>query len=98
MLRDQLYPVKVDNANRSAVLNQDGEILPGAAETLGKGDNVSIAKIAWLSNKGAAKAYGSMVIYLTTRYDYYRSNISTFDGEPAYTKIYERWFGPNAML
>jgi hypothetical protein len=33
-------------------------ILPGAAEALGKEDNVRIAKMTWLSNKGAAKAYG----------------------------------------
>ena len=29
VLRDQLYPVKVDNANRTAVLDADGNILPG---------------------------------------------------------------------
>jgi hypothetical protein len=28
VLRDHLYPVKVDNANRTVVLDQDGEILP----------------------------------------------------------------------
>ena len=35
VLRDQLYPVKIDNANRSAILDQDGAILTGARETLG---------------------------------------------------------------
>ena len=64
MLRDQLYPVKVDNANRTAVLDQDGEILLRAAEALGKENNVSRAKMAWLSNKDATKAYVSMVIYV----------------------------------
>jgi hypothetical protein len=29
VLWDQLYPIKVDNANRTAVLNQDGKLLPG---------------------------------------------------------------------
>jgi hypothetical protein len=69
VLRDQLYLVKVDNANRTAVLDQEGQILPRAAEALGKENNVSRAKIVWLSNKGAAKAYGSMVIYVTNDSD-----------------------------
>ena len=32
VLRDQLYPVKIDNANRTAILNQDGAIRPEATE------------------------------------------------------------------
>jgi uncharacterized coiled-coil protein SlyX len=36
ILRDQLYPVKVDNVNRSAVLDSEGNVLAGAAEALGK--------------------------------------------------------------
>jgi len=32
VLRDRLYPVKVDNANRIAILDQDGKVLPGAGE------------------------------------------------------------------
>jgi hypothetical protein len=36
VLRDQIYPVKVDNASRVAVLNQEGKVLPGAAEVLAK--------------------------------------------------------------
>jgi hypothetical protein len=35
-LRDQLYPVKVDNVNRMAVLDHDGKVLLGAAEVLGE--------------------------------------------------------------
>ncbi|QGA18689.1 hypothetical protein EYB26_006374 [Talaromyces marneffei] len=46
VLRDQLYPVKIDNANRTAVLDADRNILPGAAEVLGKENKVSIAKIS----------------------------------------------------
>ncbi|EAQ85614.1 predicted protein [Chaetomium globosum CBS 148.51] len=63
VLRDQLYPVRVDNANRTAVLDADGNILPGAAEALGTENDVNIAKIAWLSRKDTSKAYGSMVVY-----------------------------------
>jgi hypothetical protein len=40
VLRDQLYPIKVDNANRLAVIDQEGRILPGAAEVLGKENDV----------------------------------------------------------
>ena len=46
VLRDQLYPVKVDNANQTAVLDTDGNILPGVAEALGTENKVNIAKIA----------------------------------------------------
>jgi hypothetical protein len=65
VLRDQLYPVKVDNANRTAILDQEGKVLPRAAEVLGKENNVHIAKIGWLSRKDTGKAYGLMVLYVT---------------------------------
>jgi hypothetical protein len=65
VLRDQLYPVKVNNANRAAILGREGKVLPGAAEVLGKENEVSIAKIAWLSRRDQGKAYGSMVVYVT---------------------------------
>jgi hypothetical protein len=64
VLRDQLYPVKVDNANRIAILDQEGKVLLGAAEVLGKENDVYIAKIAWLSRKDTGKVYGSMVVYV----------------------------------
>lgn len=57
--------VKVDNANRIAVLDEQGIVLPGAAEALGAEDNINIAKISWLSNRESGKAYGSMVVYVT---------------------------------
>ncbi|EAQ85323.1 hypothetical protein CHGG_09337 [Chaetomium globosum CBS 148.51] len=56
VLRDQLYPVKVDNVNRTAVLDPEGKVLPGAAETLGRENDVQIAKLAWLSRKDTAKS------------------------------------------
>jgi hypothetical protein len=46
VLRDQLYPVKIDDANRTAVLDIDGNILPGAAKALGKENNISIDLLA----------------------------------------------------
>ncbi|EAQ84331.1 predicted protein [Chaetomium globosum CBS 148.51] len=63
VLRDQLYPVRIDNANRTAVLDADGNVLPGAMEALGAENDVNIAKIAWLSRKDTGKAYGLMVVY-----------------------------------
>ncbi|KAE8551008.1 hypothetical protein EYB25_007240 [Talaromyces marneffei] len=97
VLRDQLYPVKIDNANRTAVLDADGNILPGAAEVLGKENNVSIAKISWLSKKDSNKAYGSMVVYITRGTDAKRlidGNYFDIAGESAYTQIFEPRMGP----
>ncbi|EAQ84521.1 hypothetical protein CHGG_08535 [Chaetomium globosum CBS 148.51] len=65
VLRDQVYPIKVDNVNRTAILYRESKVLPGTAEVLGQENDVQIAKIAWLSRKDTAKAYGSMVVYLT---------------------------------
>ena len=65
VLRDQLFPVKVDGANRTAVLDSNGDMLSGVRDALGKENDVTIAKIHWLSNKENGKTYGSMVIYLT---------------------------------
>jgi hypothetical protein len=97
ILRDQLYPVKVDNVNRSAVLDSEGNVLVGAAEALGKENNVTIAKISWLSKRDSGKAYGSMVIYVTKGSDAKRLlNGMYFDlaGESAYTNVFERRVGP----
>ena len=49
ILRDQLLPIKIDNANRPAVLDQDGAIRPEAAEVFGKENDAQIAKMGWLS-------------------------------------------------
>jgi phosphopantetheine adenylyltransferase len=69
ILRDQLYPVKVDGVNRTAVLDLSSNILPGAAEILGKENEVMIVKMYWLSNKENGKVYGLMVIYVTKASD-----------------------------
>lgn len=97
VLRDQLYPVKIDNANRSAILDQDGAILTGVREALGKENEVSIAKLAWLSKKDTEKAYGSMVIYVTRRSDAVRLLQAQYfhvAGESAYTRVYVPRTGP----
>ncbi|KJZ68744.1 hypothetical protein HIM_11864 [Hirsutella minnesotensis 3608] len=69
VMRDQLYPVKVDNVNRTAILDRECNVLQGASEALGAENNVTICKITWLSNKETSKAYGSMVVYVTKKND-----------------------------
>ncbi|RYC77562.1 hypothetical protein BFJ63_vAg19563 [Fusarium oxysporum f. sp. narcissi] len=98
VLRDQLYPVKVDGANRTAVLDSSGNILPGAAEALGKENVVTIAKMHWLSNKENGKMYGSMVIYVTKASDARRlldERYFHLAGESASTNVFERRQGPD---
>ena len=97
VMRDQLYPVKVDNVNRTAILDGEGNILQGAAEALGAENNVTIGKITWLSNKEAGKAYGSMVVYVTKKNDAKKLlDGKYFDlaGESACTNPFEPRKGP----
>lgn len=97
VMRDQLYPVKVDNANRTGVIDQEGNVLSNAAETLGIENEVTIAKIAWLSLRNSGKAYGSMVIYVTKGSDAVRllqEQYFNIAGESANTRVFERRDGP----
>jgi len=92
ILRDDLYPVRVDSVNRTAVLDEAGNIRPGAVKTRGKENNTQIAKVAWLSNRDAPKAYGSIVIYLNRRSDARRFLQEGFfyaGGEWGHTKPFE---------
>ncbi len=93
VLRDELYPVKVDNVNRLAVLDEHGEIQTGAAEAFGQENETTVAKVAWLSKKNVAKAYGSMVVYLTRGSDasrLLREGFFHVAGESGYTGVFER--------
>lgn len=97
VLRDQLYPVKVDNINRTGILDQEGKVLEGAMEALSQENEVQIAKMAWLSRKDNTKAYGSMVVYLTKNSDAMRLLQERYflaAGESAYTSVFERRAGP----
>jgi hypothetical protein len=97
VLRDQLYPIKVDNANRLSVIDQEGKILPGAAEVLGKENDVQIAKLVWLSKKDSGKAYGSMGVYLTKGSDARRLLQEQYfhvAGESGSTSAFEPRYGP----
>ena len=69
VLRDELFPVKVDNVKRTAVLDEKDEIRTGAAEAFGEENGTIVAKIAWLSKRDVPKAYGSMVVYVTKKSD-----------------------------
>jgi hypothetical protein len=97
VLRDQLYPVKVDNANRKAVLESDGSIRTDAAERLGKENEVRISKIAWISRKDNGKDYGSMIIYVNKGSEaarLLRGQYFHLDGESAFTRVCEPRTGP----
>ncbi|KAJ5507062.1 hypothetical protein N7527_009205 [Penicillium freii] len=65
LLRDELYPIKVDSIKRTAVLDKNYKILIGTAAALSKENETTIAKMTWLSSKETAKPYRSIVIYLT---------------------------------
>jgi regulator of replication initiation timing len=97
VLRDELYPIKVDSVNRLAVLDERGEIRMGTAEALGRENETTVAKMAWLSNKDVAKAYGSMVVYLTKASDARRLLTEGYfhvAGESGYSRIFERRLRP----
>ena len=64
---------------------------------LGKENNVKIAKIAWLSKKNQAKAYRSMVVYLTSGNDatgLLQGQYFHVAGESAYTNVFEQQVRP----
>ncbi|KAL5395482.1 hypothetical protein PMIN03_013091 [Paraphaeosphaeria minitans] len=97
VLRDQLYPVKVNNANRTAILDEKGDLRPEVMRTLGEENEVQIAKIDWLSRKDNRKAYGSMVIHVTRRSDaarLLREEYFHVAGESAYTRPFQPRTGP----
>ncbi|KAJ5240353.1 uncharacterized protein N7469_001944 [Penicillium citrinum] len=58
VLRDELYPIKVDSVNKAAVLDDKDEIRAGVTAAFSEENEATVAKIAWLSKKESAKAYG----------------------------------------
>jgi hypothetical protein len=92
VLCDELHPVKVDSVNRTAVLDENGDIRVGAAAAFGEENETTVAKIAWLSRKENAKAYGLMVVYLTKGSDARRLLAEGFfhaGGESGVTSTFE---------
>lgn len=97
ILRDELYPIKVDNVNRTAVLDESGVVRPGAAEAFGQENETTVAKVSWLSRKDVPKAYGSMVVYLTKAADAQKVLEEGYfhaGGESGRTAIFERRHRP----
>ncbi|THC88431.1 hypothetical protein EYZ11_012124 [Aspergillus tanneri] len=72
VLRDELYPIKVDSVKKAAVLDEKDAIRAGAAAAFSEENETTVAKISWLSRKESMKAYGSMVVYLTKGTDAWR--------------------------
>jgi hypothetical protein len=98
VLRDDLYPIKVDSVRRTAVLDENDEIRVGAVEGFGQENEATIAKIAWLSKKEVPRAYGSMVVYLTKPANARRLLAEGFfhaGGESGYTSVFEHRPRPN---
>ena len=92
VLRDELYPIKVDNVRKGAVLDENNEIRAGAAVAFSEENETTVAKIAWLSRKENAKAYGSMVVYLTKGTEARRFLADGFfhaGGESGVTSVFE---------
>ncbi|KAJ6136773.1 hypothetical protein N7497_012326 [Penicillium chrysogenum] len=92
VLRDELYPIKVDSVKRTAVLDENHEILIGAAAALGEENETTVAKMTWLSSKETAKPYGSMVVYLTKGTDARRLLADGYfhvGGESGTTSVFE---------
>jgi hypothetical protein len=82
----------VDNAYRTAVLDENGEVRPGVTEMLEKENDVKIAKLSWLSRKDLPKVYGSIVVYVTKRANAARlleGQYLNVDGESAFTRVFE---------
>ena len=97
ILRDQLYPVKVNNARADAVLQADGTIQEDIVSTLNDSNKTQVTKVTWLSSKQARKAYGSMVIFLKKRSEAERflgEGFFNVGGESASVRIFEPNFGP----
>lgn len=93
VLRDELYPIKVDNVRRTAVLDETGAVRSGVTEAFGQENETTVAKVVWLSRKDVAKAYGSMVVYLTKAAEARRFLSEGFfyaGGESGYTGVFER--------
>jgi hypothetical protein len=93
ILRDDLYPIRVANVNRTAVLDEMNEVRRGVAVAFGQENDTQIAKIAWLSKRDVPKAYGLMVVYLTRRSEAKRFIDEGFffaGGESGTTKMFER--------
>ena len=97
ILRDQLYPVKVNNARTDAVLLPLGELREDIVLALNDDNDTQVAKVSWLSSRHARKAYSSMVIFLKKRSEaerfLYKGYIDV-SGESASVRVFKPSFRP----
>ncbi|KAJ5100792.1 hypothetical protein N7456_006844 [Penicillium angulare] len=92
VLRHELYPIKVNSVKRAAVLDENHDVLAGAAEAMSEEKDTTVAKIKWLGSREAAKPYGSMVVYLTKGTDARRLLADGYfhvEGESGTTRAFE---------
>jgi hypothetical protein len=97
VLRDQLYPVKMDNVVVRAILTPDGALREDAIPTLEAENDVEIAKSTWLSDRDTVKEYGSMAVYFSKgeqAAEALRSGFFSVAGESAYTRNFLPKKGP----
>ena len=89
VLQDQLYPVKIDNANRTAHPRPGRSSSARGNGRAGKGERSSRNQDGMaLSRKDTGKAYGSMAVYLIKGSDAARLQQGQYfhiSGESAYT-------------
>ena len=91
VLRDQLYPIKVNNVRADAVL-LNGSIREDLITLLNDSNKTEVSKVSWLSSRNAGKAYGSMVIFFTKGSQaerFLREGFITVGGESAYVRVFE---------
>ena len=97
ILRDQLYPVKVNNARTDAVLQPNGDIKENIISALNDSNKTQVAKVSWLSSRHVRKAYGSMVIFIKKRSEAERlldEGFITVSRELASVRVFKPNLGP----
>jgi hypothetical protein len=97
VLRDQLFPVKIDNVKARAVLSPEGSIKEEALAALEDENRVKLAKLACLSKKDMVKEYGSIVVYFRRgeqALEALQNGFFIVEGESATTNEFLRAVGP----
>ena len=97
VLRDQLYPIKINNVRTDAILQPNGVVKEDALAALNDSNNTQLAKLSWLSSRHVRKAYGSMVVFFTKGSEaarFLRDGFFTVGGESAYARVFEPNTGP----
>ncbi|GME24906.1 hypothetical protein GTA08_BOTSDO13986 [Neofusicoccum parvum] len=88
----QWHPVKVDNVNKLAVLNDDRTtVRADAGQIIGAENDVEVAQVRWLS-KPSGRLYGSAVVYLAKKSEadaLLARRVIDVGGEAAYTNVFE---------